>query len=217
MKAFLKNIPAFLFLSGMIALSGCQEAGEPNEMGADTLADDTAMQGMPMDQQQTATVQLEPTEGNTVQGTIRFVSMNGEIEAAGSVSGLQPGEHGIHIHQNGDCSNNAEAAGPHWSGQGAQHGAPDDPMQERHAGDLGNLEADDTGSADFEQTVELMMPLDSLAGKALIIHAGQDDLETQPSGDSGARVACGVIEMAAGSGMDMDADTAGMGADTTGL
>jgi Cu-Zn family superoxide dismutase len=208
MKAFLKSVPAALFFSSMIALGGCQEAGEPDDIGPDSLAMDTTMQDQSMDQEQTATAQIEPTEGNNVQGTIRFVSTNGEIEATGNITGLQPGEHGIHIHQTGDCSNNAEAAGPHWSGQGAQHGAPDAPIQERHAGDFGNLEADDAGNADFEETVELDMPLDSLIGKALIVHAGQDDLETQPSGDSGARVACGVIEMSFGSGMD---------ADTTGL
>lgn len=207
MKASLNSIPAVLFLSGMIALGGCQEAGQPTENGADTLATDTATQPTPMGQQM-ATARLQPTEGNTAQGTIQFVSTNGQIEGSGTVTGLEPGEHGIHIHQNGSCSNNAEAAGPHWSGVGTQHGGPNDSMQERHAGDFGNLEANDSGSADFEQTVELTMPLDSLVGKAVVVHAQADDLESQPSGNSGARIACGVIEMGG---------AAGMGADTTGM
>ncbi|MBA2247769.1 MAG: superoxide dismutase family protein [Chloroflexia bacterium] len=119
-------------------------------------------------------------------------------------SGLEPGEHGIHLHQVGDCTAEGDepfaTAGGHFNPTGMAHGGPD--SEERHAGDLGNLTVNDDGSIVFEITVEGEgLTLDpeadpSLAdedGSALLIHANPDDLTTDPSGESGGRVACGLV------------------------
>jgi Cu-Zn family superoxide dismutase len=115
---------------------------------------------------------------------------------------LEPGLHGIHIHQVGACDASGdtpyESAGGHFNPEEHMHGAPED--EDSHAGDLGNLEVADDGTFSYEITdnkVTLDPDADnSLAGPSgtsIIIHAGEDDLETDPSGDSGSREACGII------------------------
>lgn len=118
-------------------------------------------------------------------------------------SGLEPGEHGVHIHEYGMCTPTEgdepfSDAGGHFNPTGAEHGGPED--EESHAGDLGNLTVEEDGSIDFEITTDKLTlePAleDSLAdadGSSIIIHANPDDLETDPSGESGDRVACGTI------------------------
>lgn len=106
--------------------------------------------------------------------------------------------HGFHIHESGDCTAaDFTSAGGHFNPTNAPHGGPDD--AEHHAGDLGNIEIgeDGTGTLDLASS---MLTLDagatnSAVGKAVILHAGQDDLETQPTGDAGARLACGVVQL----------------------
>jgi Cu-Zn family superoxide dismutase len=117
-------------------------------------------------------------------------------------SGLEPGEHGIHIHETGICDPAGDepfsTAGGHFNPTDEAHGGPDtDP---RHAGDLGNLMVEEDGSFVFEVTVEgpslgegTENTLADEDGSALVIHANPDDLETDPSGESGGRQACGVI------------------------
>ncbi len=119
-----------------------------------------------------------------------------------SDSGLEPGTHGIHIHEVGSCDASGAtpyaSAGGHFNPTGASHGAPDD--EGSHAGDLGNLEVADDGTIDFEITTD-KVTLDPAAdnslagptGSALVIHSGEDDMATDPSGDSGSREACGII------------------------
>ncbi len=119
-----------------------------------------------------------------------------------SDSGLEPGTHGIHIHEVGSCDASGTtpygSAGGHFNPTDASHGAPDD--EESHAGDLGNLTVADDGTIDFQITTD-KVTLDPAAdnslagptGSALVIHAGEDDMATDPSGDSGGREACGII------------------------
>jgi Cu-Zn family superoxide dismutase len=117
-------------------------------------------------------------------------------------SGLAPGEHGIHIHETGSCISSGEkpydSAGGHFNPAGATHGAPED--EGSHAGDLGNMTVNDNGSFTFEMTTDKVTLAEgakhSLAdedGSALVIHEHADDLSTDPSGESGGRVACGII------------------------
>jgi Cu-Zn family superoxide dismutase len=117
-------------------------------------------------------------------------------------SGLEAGLHGVHIHETGTCDAEGEtpfeSAGGHFNPTQHTHGALDD--EESHAGDLGNLEVDETGTFGAEITTDKVTlepgAENSLAdadGSAIIIHAGEDDLQTDPSGESGDRVACGVI------------------------
>ena len=138
---------------------------------------------------------LKPTQGSQVKGTVQFNEIPPKVHIVADVTGLTPGKHGFHIHEKGDCSApDASSAGGHFNPDNAKHGAPD--AAEHHMGDLGNLEADASGHAHYDRTVdflELAVDPKTIDGKAVIIHAGEDDLRSQPAGNSGARVACGVI------------------------
>lgn len=140
---------------------------------------------------------LHPTENSKVSGTVRFAHVAGGVKISATVNGLAPGRHGFHIHELGDCSApDATSAGGHYNPDGFPHAGPD--TAQRHMGDMGNLEADASGSARYER-VDKYMKLDgakSIIGRAVIVHAGEDDLTSQPTGNAGGRKACGVIGIA---------------------
>jgi Cu-Zn family superoxide dismutase len=137
---------------------------------------------------------LHPTQGSDVHGTVRFVQEKDGVRIVADVEGLTQGKHGFHVHETGNCSSpDAESAGGHFNPTGKQHGAPSD--KERHAGDFGNITAGADGRAHYEMT-DRMMQLSgphSIIGRAVIVHANPDDLKSQPTGNAGARLACGVI------------------------
>ena len=143
-----------------------------------------------------ASAQLAPTSGNAVTGRLRLTAEDQDVRVVGTVTRLAPNTtHGIHIHENGDCSApDASSAGEHYNPRNEPHGAPG---MNSHLGDLGNLIANRAGVA----YIDVVLPgatLDavdamSILDKAVIVHALADDLKTQPSGNSGARLACGVI------------------------
>ncbi len=144
-----------------------------------------------------AVAQLAPTEGSSVTGTVTFEEQaDGSVHVSATVSGLTAGKHGIHIHENGDCSApDGSSAGGHFNPDGSAHGAPD--AATHHAGDFGNLEADAAGKGEYHATYSFISlkpgQPNSIIGKSVIIHANEDDLVTQPTGGAGARLACGVI------------------------
>jgi Cu-Zn family superoxide dismutase len=144
-----------------------------------------------------ATVTLAPTANQTARGEVTFTAEAGGVHVVGSFSGLVFGEHGFHIHEKGDCSApDGTSAGGHFNPATKPHAARE--AAERHAGDLGNLKADPYGLArvDFvDATLSLSGP-NSIIGKAVIVHEKADDFKTQPTGNAGARFACGVIEAA---------------------
>ena len=140
--------------------------------------------------------ELKPTEGNNVAGTVTFTQKGDKVRVAGKISGLKPGQHGIHVHEKGDCSAaDGASAGGHFNPVGKPHGGSSG--TERHGGDLGNLEADSYGDAIINVEVEGVSAAaggsNSVVGRGLIVHADPDDLKTQPTGNSGKRLACGVI------------------------
>ena len=142
-----------------------------------------------------ASVVLEPTQGSQVRGTITFTAVQGGVRVVADLSGLTPGAHGFHVHDKGDCSApDATSAGGHFNPGNTPHGAPD--AEKHHAGDLGNITAGDDGKAHLDQVfpfLSLTGP-DSIVGRGFIVHAGKDDMTTQPTGNAGARAACGVIK-----------------------
>jgi Cu-Zn family superoxide dismutase len=145
-----------------------------------------------------ARAELEPTQGHSAQGTAEFTMGDG-LGIAVRVTGLAPGVHGIHIHEFGDCTApDGSSAGEHFAPERDPHGAPAARPAEHHLGDLGNITADAGGTAVLDvDDDELELTGDrGVVGRALIVHAGEDDLTTQPSGDSGDPVACGVIRLA---------------------
>ncbi|WP_217447707.1 superoxide dismutase family protein [Maribellus comscasis] len=141
---------------------------------------------------------LHPTEGNDVKGIVTFTeSSTGVVTVIADLEGLTPGKHGFHIHQYGDCTKpDGTSAGGHFNPEHKDHGGPTD--MDRHVGDLGNIEAGEDGTAHIELT-DTMLKLNgasSIIGRGIIVHAGEDDLTSQPTGAAGARVACGVIGIA---------------------
>ena len=141
-----------------------------------------------------AEAMLHATKGSAASGLVGFVKQGERILVTATVTGLSPGAHGFHIHEKGDCSApDAASAGGHFNPGGHPHGHPQ--MGPHHAGDIAMLEADAGGNARL--SVELSgVALDGdqgIVGRGVIVHASPDDFRTQPTGNSGARVACGVI------------------------
>lgn len=139
---------------------------------------------------------LKPTKGNTAAGTVHFEQVGDMVRISALVQGLTPGAHAFHIHERGDCTApDAASAGGHFNPFGKPHGDP--ARAAHHAGDLPMLVAGADGKARFEALMDGMTLHNgpaSLMGRGVIVHAHPDDFTTQPSGNSGARVACGVIK-----------------------
>ena len=149
-----------------------------------------------MDTGSRATAKLEPRSGSQVRGTVNFVQVGDTVRVTGEVTGHVKGSRGFHIHEKGDCSDpKAMSTGGHFNPRSHQHGAPTSAV--RHAGDLGNLAFDDNGVAKFDFTIGGISVSrdrpDGIVGRAVIVHMDQDDLKTDPTGNAGGRVACGVI------------------------
>ena len=143
-----------------------------------------------------ATAVVRPASGSQAHGSVKFTQVGSGVRVEGEIAALAPGMHGIHIHEKGDCSApDATSAGAHFNPAGKKHGAPN--AAEHHAGDLGNLTANEYGKATLNITVEGMTVdtgQNGVVGRGLIVHADADDLKTDPTGNSGGRIACGVIE-----------------------
>ncbi|MEO8666259.1 MAG: superoxide dismutase family protein [Ignavibacteria bacterium] len=175
MKTFIKNfIPAarsvFLILILILIIASCNSKNQKAE------------------------AILESKSGSNVSGKITFTKEGNIMKVVADINGLAPGKHGFHIHEKGDCSApDGSSAGGHFNPKSMPHSGHDSP--ERHEGDLGNIIADGTGKAHLEIT-DTMMTFEgpeSILGKSVIVHEKEDDLTTQPTGNAGGRVACGVI------------------------
>jgi superoxide dismutase, Cu-Zn family len=144
----------------------------------------------------TATAVMRPASGSQAHGTVKFTQVGTRVRVEAELAALTPGQHGFHLHEKGDCSApDAASAGAHFNPAGKKHGAPD--SKERHAGDLGNLSANEYGKATLTLMVDgisIGKGTDGVIGRSVIVHADADDLKTDPTGNSGDRVACGVIE-----------------------
>ncbi len=139
----------------------------------------------------------QPTMKN-VTGMLTFTEMEGDkVLVVGEIKGLTPStEHGFHIHEKGDLNSpDLSSAGAHFNPTGEKHGGPH--SARRHAGDFGNIKSNADGVAKIDMTVEgvSFQGANGIVGRSVIVHAKADDLMTDPSGNSGARVAGGVIEM----------------------
>jgi Cu-Zn family superoxide dismutase len=141
-----------------------------------------------------ATAVIHPTKGNKASGSVVFSLEDHGVKVVAHISGLTPGEHGFHIHEYGDCNcDDAVCAGDHFNPTNEPHASPHD--AHRHAGDLGNIVADEHGNAQLSY-IDSHLTLNgphSIVGKAVIVHADKDDLVSQPTGNAGKRIGCGVI------------------------
>jgi Cu-Zn family superoxide dismutase len=141
----------------------------------------------------TAQALLKTADGKDA-GSVTATQEEGGIRLAIKATGMSAGEHGIHVHMTGKCEGpKFESAGGHWNPMGAKHGLNN--PQGQHSGDMPNLvvASDGSGRMDYlldEAQLDQMLDAD---GAALVIHAKADDQKTDPSGDSGDRLACGVF------------------------
>ena len=177
MKSFPISVIALIFLS-LTAIIAQAEAPEEKSL-------------VPLK----AIAVLHPTQDNKVSGTVMFTEVADGVQVHAEITGLTPGKHGFHVHEFGDCAAaDANSAGAHFNPTKQPHAAPD--ATARHVGDMGNIEADASGAAKLDyldHSMSLANDDRSIIGRSVVVHAKADDLKSQPAGDSGARVACGVI------------------------
>lgn len=194
-----------LSVAGVLSLSllvwGCNNGNSGMDHRQETMrsAGDRPLMMMDNMEASEAIAVLHPLGLSKVTGTVHFTQMDGKVKVIADISGLEPGtSHGFHVHEFGDCSSpDGSSAGGHYNPEGHQHAGTDTPQ--RHAGDLGNIKADETGKAHLELTVDnitIAGAKDPIIGRGVIVHEKADDLKSQPTGNAGGRIACGVIGIA---------------------
>jgi len=173
--------PALLAACAVAVLAGCAAPQQANLRASAQLA---AATGVP-----------QPSAAAPVQGTIRFTQEGDVVKVSGVITGLKPNApHAFHVHEKGDCSApDLSSAGGHFNPTGAPHGAYNGPSH--HMGDLPQLMADASGTAQlsFDSTMLKLSGPDAIVGKSLIVHRDPDDVNAQPTGNAGPRLACAVI------------------------
>lgn len=197
-----------LFLSSMLLTNFACKDDKKDDV--DDMTDDTEMvetddsSDMDTDMQNEnmannkITVDLVSKSNSNVTGNVVFTQENGMVTMVAALSGLKPGTHAIHLHENADCSAaDGTSAGGHWNPTGQQHGKWGD-SKGYHKGDIGNFQANDNGNAStrFETDEWCIGCGDTskdIVGKSVIVHEGTDDFTSQPSGNAGARVSCGGV------------------------
>ena len=150
--------------------------------------------------EKTITVTMTPKSDSNVTGTVVFTDKDGQVTMKGKFSGLTEGVHAIHLHEKADCSSpDGKSSGGHWNPTAQPHGAWG-AESGFHKGDIGNMTANAEGNAVISLTTDQWCigcgdDTKNIMGKAVIVHQGEDDLTSQPSGAAGARVSCaGIIE-----------------------
>ena len=143
-----------------------------------------------------AVAELQPTRGHSATGQFEFLQVGPRVRVQAFAQGLAPGsEHGVHVHEVGDCSApDASGAKGHFNPYGMPHAHFTAPV--RHAGDLPPLKADGRGRAEYTVELDIVSLTGgpaNIVGRSVVVHANADDFRTQPAGNAGARIACGVI------------------------
>lgn len=137
-------------------------------------------------------------EGSTLSGKALLTDTPEGLKISVSLENAPPGKHGFHIHENGACSDEGKAAGGHYNPAAVPHGLLfKNGFEHAHAGDFGNVEIGPDGSGKFETVIQgltLTGGKYNVAGRAFILHEKEDDF-SQPTGNAGGRIGCGVIEL----------------------
>jgi superoxide dismutase, Cu-Zn family len=193
------KVPVLMLLVSSAVFAACSQRDAPPADADSAPPPPTTLPDTPAGPTDgSATAVLAGTTESPVRGELRLTSAADGVQVVGEISGLTPGtEHGFHVHEHGDCSApDASSAGEHLNPASAPHGGP--ATTPRHLGDLPNIKANEEGRADINTVLSGATLRDggpnNLVGKAFIVHAKADDYKTQPSGDSGDRIACGVVQ-----------------------
>lgn len=146
-----------------------------------------------------AVAHLHPTQGNAVLGNAVFTDEGNNVTLKLTLSNALPGVYAVHLHENGDCSApDASSAGAHWNPTGSSHGRHG--QGEYHLGDVANLTVGDNGEGTISISTQAWSigskGTDDIVGKSVIVHSGKDDFQSQPAGNAGSRIACGVVTTA---------------------
>ncbi|NND88875.1 MAG: superoxide dismutase family protein [Flavobacteriaceae bacterium] len=171
------------------------DVDDQDEMVIQTKNEDMKESATPMKE---VSMELESRSESNAVGKVVFTEENGMVKMEARISGLTPGTHAIHIHEEADCSAaDATSSGGHWNPTHEPHGKWGDEGG-YHKGDIGNFEADADGNGMVSmETDQWCIGCDddtkNILGKAIIVHKGADDFTSQPSGAAGARVSCGGI------------------------
>jgi Cu-Zn family superoxide dismutase len=182
-----------LAMLALLALAGCTAPMPRSDMPSAP----AASAGVAMPAVAAATIALAPASGSLVSGRLSAMAMTDGMHLIGDIGGLAPNStHGLHVHEKGDCTAaDAGSAGPHFNPAGHAHGNP--ASSTHHAGDLPNITAGADGVAHVDvHVVGLTLggaASSNILGRALVVHATADDYASQPAGNSGARIACGVV------------------------
>jgi Cu-Zn family superoxide dismutase len=156
-----------------------------------------ACQSMEHGTGQKASANLDSRSGSNVKGTVNFVWQGHDVLVTGNFSGLKPNsEHGFHVHEKGDCSApDATSAGGHFNPDTKVHGMPGSGAN--HAGDMPNIKADASGNATYSAKLSgfaVNTGSNGIVGRSVVVHRDPDDYKSQPAGNSGPRIACGLIQ-----------------------
>ena len=186
------NFAGLACMALFLALSACNTGTKESDEGQG----ETAQQEQ--DDEPTARATMEPASGSNVRGEVNFAGENGSVRFELSVENLTPGQHAVHLHEHGDCSaEDASSAGGHWNPTMKPHGKRGEGTA-FHKGDIDNMSVGNDGKGTLNLTIEGWSiggpDSTNIIGKSVIIHAQADDFTSQPSGNAGSRVSCGVIE-----------------------
>lgn len=197
----MKKYNLALLTFATLGMLSCKNDKNTNENGMNSTSADTTAMDMENDMEEEMkeiTVEMESKSGSNATGTVTFEQADGEVMMTANISGLEPGTHAIHIHENADCSaDDATSAGGHWNPTNEKHGKWGDD-EGYHKGDIGNFEADAEGNGSISMSTDEWCigcdnPDKNIMDKGMIVHQGADDFESQPSGAAGGRVSCGGI------------------------
>lgn len=197
MKISSKILPFILLL----LVFNCKEEKKEN----DVVSNDTEMvmeEDAINNEKKSITIDLLAKSESNVSGTVTFTEdVNNDVQMVAKISGLTPGVHAIHLHETADCSSDdGTSSGGHWNPTGQPHGKWGENSGAFHKGDIGNFVADENGEGTVNFHTELWCigcddDAKNIIGKAVIVHQGEDDLTSQPSGAAGKRVSCaGIIQ-----------------------
>ncbi len=192
----------FLSMSLLLVLQGCKQVKKSKEQPM-TGSDKEVlhkMEGHKNVEEEVLSIQLDPKSGSATSGMVTFKEANGKVTMEAHISGLSEGTHAIHIHEKADCtSEDGKSSGGHWNPTFQPHGKWG-AQEGFHRGDIGNFTADQSGHGMVDFSTDLWCigcedETKNIIGKAVIVHLGEDDLVSQPSGAAGARIGCaGIIE-----------------------